>query len=355
MDLTLDEAHAAVSELAATILADRCPADALRAHEGAGGGVLAAAWGALGQAGLLGLAIPEAAGGGGLGVLAASLVAEQVGRHVAPVPFVATAVAGVALAAAGADAHADLLGRLATGDAIVALAVDDAAGEVVAAADGTLSGEQHFVTWAPVADAYLVAATTAAGEAGLHLVLPDPGVTLLAEDAVWGLPQATVVLSGAPSVRLGGADALDHAVQVATALTCATVAGLCEGAMRITAGYVSEREQFGSRIGTFQAVGQRMADSYIDTQGVHLTALQAAWRLDEGLPAGDEVHIAKYWAADAGHRVAHAAQHLHGGIGLDIDYPVHRYFRWIKVLELQLGSGTEHLRRLGASIASVPA
>ena len=116
---------------------------------------------------------------------------------------------------------------------------------------------------------------------------------------------------------------------------------------------MSEREQFGTKIGTFQAVGQRMADAYIDTQGVQLTARQAAWRLAEGLPADEELHIAKFWAADGGHRVVHAAQHLHGGIGIDVDYPVHRYFRWAKVLELQLGSGTEHLRQLGRA-ASPP-
>jgi alkylation response protein AidB-like acyl-CoA dehydrogenase len=185
-------------------------------------------------------------------------------------------------------------------------------------------------------------------------VQPGEGVTVVEEDCVWGLPQGTVELAAAPARRLGGAEAVERVVEVATALNCATVAGLCEGATRITAAYVSEREQFGARIGTFQAVGQRMADSYIDTQGAHLTARQAAWRLSVGLPSAEAVHIAKWWAAWGGHRVAHAAQHLHGGIGLDVEYPVHRYFRWIKVLELQLGSGTEHLRRLGALIAAEP-
>jgi 3-oxocholest-4-en-26-oyl-CoA dehydrogenase beta subunit len=359
MDFTLDEEQSAVAELAGKILTDLCAADALRAHEGAGGGVLAAAWSALAQADLLGLALPGSAGGGGYGVLEASLVAEQVGRHVAPVPYVATTTAALALAESDPAAHAGLLGGVARGGVILATAVDDTAGLVTASYRNggtvTLTGDAHFVPWAPVADGFVVAASTEAGEGGLYLVRPGDGVGVVAEDAVWGLPQGSLELSAAPAIELGDGEAVERAALMATALNCATVAGLCGGATRITAAYVSEREQFGAPIGTFQAVAQRMADSYIDTQGVQLTARQAAWRLAEGLPSAEAVHIAKYWAAAGGHRVAHAAQHLHGGIGLDIEYPIHRYFRWIKVLELQLGSGIEHLRRLGAIIATVPA
>lgn len=351
MDFNLDEEQTAVAELAGKILADLCTADALKAHEAAGGGVHAAAWKAMADADLLGLALPESAGGGGYTVLEASLIAQQVGRHVAPVPYASTTAAALALAAAGG--RDDLLRRVATGAAVLAIAVDPAGGSVTATGD-TLTGSASFVTWAPVADAFVMAATTDGGEAGLYLVQPGTGVTIVEEDAVWGLPQGTIELAAAPAVRVGDAAAATYLVEVATALNVATVAGLCEGATRITATYVSEREQFGTRIGTFQAVGQRMADSYIDTQGVQLTAQQAAWRLASGLPASDELHVAKWWAAWGGHRVAHAAQHLHGGIGLDVEYPIHRYFRWIKVLELQLGSGTEHLRQLGASIAAEP-
>jgi alkylation response protein AidB-like acyl-CoA dehydrogenase len=129
---------------------------------------------------------------------------------------------------------------------------------------------------------------------------------------------------------------------------------VCEAALRLTAAYVSEREQFGSKIGTFQAVAQRIADAYIDTEGIRLTAIQAAWRLSEELSADDEVHIAKFWASFGGDRVVHAAQHLHGGVGVDLDYPIHRYFRWSKVIELTLGTATEHLRLLGQRIAAAP-
>ena len=137
-----------------------------------------------------------------------------------------------------------------------------------------------------------------------------------------------------------------------TAGLCATQAGVSAAALRLTATYTTERHQFGSPIATFQAVAQRAADAYIDTQGIQFTAWQAAWRLDEGLDAADELDIAKFWAAEAGSRVADAAQHLHGGIGVDTDYPLHRYYRLAKHLELTLGGRTERLRRLGARMAA---
>jgi 3-oxocholest-4-en-26-oyl-CoA dehydrogenase beta subunit len=99
-------------------------------------------------------------------------------------------------------------------------------------------------------------------------------------------------------------------------------------------------------------VSQRAADAYIDAQAVRLTAWQAAWRLDDGLPASGEVAVAKFWAAEGGQRVVHAAQHLPGGIGVDRDYPLHRYFLWAKHLELTLGGATAQLLRLGSLLAS---
>jgi acyl-CoA dehydrogenase len=138
------------------------------------------------------------------------------------------------------------------------------------------------------------------------------------------------------------------------AATCAAQTGVCEEAVAITARYVNTREQFGSKLGTFQAVGHRVADAYIDTEGIRLTALQAIWRLDAEVEADEELMVAKFWAADGAQRVVHAAQHLHGGIGMDLDYPIHRYFRWAKVLELTLGGASPSLLRLGASIVARP-
>jgi alkylation response protein AidB-like acyl-CoA dehydrogenase len=230
-----------------------------------------------------------------------------------------------------------------------------------------LDGLKTFVPWLPVvargdepADRgrVLVPATGPDGRVVVALVDPGaPGVTVTSLDTTSGWPEGDLALEG---VRVDADDLLEgEGDQVVVEMTARTTAGLCalqagvsDGAVRLTASYTTERTQFGSPIATFQAVAQRAADAYIDAEGIRFTAWQAAWRLDEGRPAADEIDIAKFWAAEAGSRVARAAQHLHGGIGVDTDYPVHRYYRLAKHLELTLGGGTEHLLQLGARIAA---
>ena len=139
-----------------------------------------------------------------------------------------------------------------------------------------------------------------------------------------------------------------------TAALALVQAGAAAASLALVAEYTKTREQFGKPIATFQAVGQRAADAYVDTEAIRLTAWQAAWRIAEGLPADKEVAIAKFWAADGGQRVVHAAVHLHGGVGVDRDYPLHRYFLMTKHLELTLGGATDQLLRLGATLAAEP-
>jgi alkylation response protein AidB-like acyl-CoA dehydrogenase len=123
----------------------------------------------------------------------------------------------------------------------------------------------------------------------------------------------------------------------------------------MSAQYTAAREQFGRPIATFQAVGHRLADAYVDVEAMRLTTLQAVWLLDAGLPAATEVAVAKWWACEGGHRVAHAAQHVHGGVGVDIEYPLSRYFRWSKQLEMTLGAAPAQLLRIGSTLATEPA
>ena len=126
----------------------------------------------------------------------------------------------------------------------------------------------------------------------------------------------------------------------------------------LTAEYARNRVQFGRPIGSFQAVTQRLADAYIDAEAVRHTMWQAAWLLASGgesdaadLRVGTAVATAKFWAADAGHRVAHTAVHVHGGLGIDMSCPVHRYFVSAKHYEFALGGATAQLRRIGADLA----
>src|SRR5207249_2215921 len=146
----------------------------------------------------------------------------------------------------------------------------------------------------------------------------------------------------------GGPAAVEWLRDRALTAIAAIQVGVAAEAMRMAAAYTSERKQFGRPLATFQGVALRAADAYIDVQAMQATLWQAAWRLNAGLDASREVAVAKWWAAEGGHRVVHAAQHLHGGMGADIDYPIHRYFLWGKQLEVMLGGGSQQLARLGA-------
>jgi alkylation response protein AidB-like acyl-CoA dehydrogenase len=147
------------------------------------------------------------------------------------------------------------------------------------------------------------------------------------------------------------ATALPWILDIALVGICAMQVGMSERALKITAEYLTNREQFGRPLATFQAVQQRAADCYIDVEAMRWTTWQAAWRLSENLPATEEVATAKYWASEGSHRVLAAAQHLHGGIGVDLEYPLHRYTLASKQLEVTLGGATQHLARLGDMMA----
>jgi alkylation response protein AidB-like acyl-CoA dehydrogenase len=225
-----------------------------------------------------------------------------------------------------------------------------------------LDGVKVCVPAAHVAGRVLVPAATGEDSVGLFLLDPTgEGVQADDQQTTSGQPEQRLELAGAqvPAEDVlgdpdGGGPVLDWLLERATVAYCAVVVGVCEEALRLTAEYTRTREQFGRPIASFQAVGQRAADAYIDTEAVRLTAVHAAWRLSSGLPAAEEVAVAKFWAADAGQRVVHAAQHLHGGLGVDRDYPLHRYFLWAKQLELTLGGATAQLRHLGSLLANEP-
>jgi alkylation response protein AidB-like acyl-CoA dehydrogenase len=227
-----------------------------------------------------------------------------------------------------------------------------------------LDGVKTCVPAGTIADRVLVPATSPDGIVIAVVDTAASGVSRERQITTSGRPEAYLTLSGvrvaagdvvgSPAGSPAGAEILAWMVERATASLCAIAIGVCEEALRMTAEYTKTREQFERPIATFQAVGQRAADAYIDTEAIRLTAWQAAWRLSEGLPATAEVAVAKFWAAEGGQRVVHAAQHLHGGIGVDLDYPIHRYFRWAKVLELTLGGASPSLLRLGASLTNQP-
>ncbi len=225
-----------------------------------------------------------------------------------------------------------------------------------------LTGRQRFVPWGAQAQAILVPAT---GPDGVVVAMVDAdtqGVVRHGIRTVSGEPQAVVELDGVavgadavlggPGAEHRGEEVLAWMTDHATAGVCATMAGVAGRAVELIGAYTTERHQFGVPIATFQAVAHRAADAYIDAAAVRDTAWRAAWFLATGRPTADALDVAKFWAAEGGQRVVHAAQHLHGGIGVDRDYPLHRYFLWAKVLELTLGGATERLAALGARMAA---
>ena len=223
-----------------------------------------------------------------------------------------------------------------------------------------LDGAKIAVPIAEQAAVILVPARLEDGGVAVFLVEPrTAGVRLEAQETFnWESHYKMTldgVLVGADAV-LGstenGAAVLDWTLDRALVGLCAVASGVAQSAMRITADYAAERKQFGKPIATFQAVSQRMGDCFIDNEAINLTMWQAASRLDDEMPSDREIATAKFWAGDGGSRVAHAALHVHGGISIDVDYPIQRYFLWAKQIEYTLGAGTKQLQRLGAMIAA---
>lgn len=375
MDFDPTPEQDAAADLARRILTDRCTPERLAETDATGRRFDAALWRELGDAGLLGLGLPEEVGGGGLGPLETCAVLVEVGRAVAPLPLAWHVAAADVLARFGTGRQQDLLARAATGRALLTVALSEDHAHVAAPPATTaertrdgwrVTGAKTVVPAGTVADLIVVPASVAtagsgpAGDVVLLLVDPDdPGVRLLAQTTNDGDEAARLELEGAvlPADREvpGGGAALAHLVELLTVALCAQQLGVVEGALALTAGYARTREQFGRPIGTFQAVSQRLADGYIDVQGARLTLWQAAWRLAAGLPAAVEVAVAKLWAADAGHRLAHTTVHVHGGVGIDLDGTAHRYFSAAKRLEMALGTSTEQALAVGRALAADPA
>jgi alkylation response protein AidB-like acyl-CoA dehydrogenase len=372
MDFAFNEEQDAVRELAVRILSDLSTPERLREVEGTEDRIDRKLWAELGSAGLLGVALPESCGGAGLGFLAAAIVAEEVGRHAGAVPFTASVVLGAGPIAefGGAEQRQTWLPGAVTGDTILTAALVEPGGDpwkpaLAAVREGEgwrLDGVKAEVPVGMMADGVVVSART---DDGVALFVIDPatsGVTRLRQEATSWQIEAEMEFSGVvvgPEALLvggeDGADALTWLLERAATAYCLEVSGACQAAVKLTAAYTTEREQFGKPIATFQAVGQRAADAYIDTEAVRLTSWQAAWRLAEGLPAAAEVAVAKYWADEGAQRAVHGAQHLHGGVGVDRDYPLHRHFLRTKHLALTLGGTTPSLLRLGQILATEPA
>jgi 3-oxocholest-4-en-26-oyl-CoA dehydrogenase beta subunit len=338
MDFTPTEEMVAVRDSAAQIFDGMVTVERIKEIEASADRIDRDLWAELAKAHLLGLAAGETHGGSGLEVSDLCVMLREQGRALAPVPLLTLALGALPLEAfAAPEVVAEWVPRIIEGDAIVTAALtepgalDPAAPNTSATADGRITGTKLAVPAGNVADRVLVPATT---PDGVSVFLVDPradGVRVEVLDTTDRQAAATLEFADAPSEAIigkpgDGAAVVRHILDRVHVGLAAIQLGVATEALRIAAEYTSHRLQFGKPLSTFQGVALRAADAYIDTQAMEVTMLQAAWRLDNGLDAAKEVAIAKWWAAEGGSRVVHATQHLHGGMGADIDYPIHRYF-----------------------------
>ena len=374
MDFSFREEEQAVAELARKILEDQATNERKKELEASEAPYDSTLWQTLAKSNLLGTAIPDAYGGSDLGFMSLCLLLQEVGRTVASVPvFPALVLGALPLAQFGTEAQKkEWLPGIASGERILTAALSEfessdplaPATRAEVRGDGyRLTGIKTNVPCAEQATHILVPARVddgADGSIGLFFVDPSSdGVTLTAQKTSDGQPHAQLELAGArvaEDARLDsqgdGAEVLRWLVDRAVAARCMMQLGVTERALEMTAEYSRERIQFDRPIGSFQAVHQRAADAYINVEAVRLTAQEAAWRLSQDLPVEGHVSVAKFWAAEGGQSAAYACQHLHGGIGIDMDYPLHRYFTWAIQIEHELGSAKHQLDRLGQEIAA---
>ena len=357
MDFTPTEEQAAARDLAARIFGDLATPERLTA---AGTDSDPELWKALCAAGLVG-AVEE------LGLLGLVLLLEEQGRTTAQVPFASTCVYGLlAVAAHGSpEQRKRLLPGIGDGSVVVCGAFP-AQGGVRASAQGELSGTVPVVPWLRDATHVLVADD----QRGLWLTPVTEAACVEAVELTAPWSAGRLTLDGASAERLGaaGVHVGDQGEQLlsrpptpspytdvlATARTAfaGLQAGVCAGSLARAVAHVNTREQFGRPLATRQAVQLRAADAHMDIEAIRVTAYEAAWRRDAGLPYATHALTAAWWASEAGQRVVHTGQHLHGGAGADLDHPVHRHFLWGRQLDAYLGGGGEVLQELGELIVN---
>jgi 3-oxocholest-4-en-26-oyl-CoA dehydrogenase beta subunit len=324
-----------------------------------------ALWKKLVDADVLSAAAPESLGGGGFGVLEQAAILTALGRRLGSVPYLESVVlAAGALAKFGSEGlQQEWAAPAVTGDKILTMALDGEMGQgpVQASSSGQggyrLTGTRALVAYGPIADAFLVPAETSDGVTVFLVAKGDAGVTVTSLDTTGHGSVGQLELEGTELGAdrvVGDGEVLEWIRTAFTLGQSAYQLGVLERALELTSTYAREREQFERPIGSFQAVSSRLADGYIDIKGLRLTLTQAAWRLSEDLPASLEVKSAAFWAAEAGHRVAHTTVHVHGGVGIDTDNPVHRYFLAAKQTEFAVGSATGQLLQIGRELAETP-
>ena len=361
MNFELSEDQRAFADMAHGLFADFCSDDQLRAHDASSAPYLQELWQQCVAAGLNTVMVPEEQGGLGLGMTELMAVLEQQGRALALVPLWEPQLTLAALAKFAPAALPQVLDDALSGEAPVVLSLQSLTQsrgpslQLTSAGKGwTLSGQASAVPLGAQARQALLAAEA---QGQMRLVLVD--LTQAGVQRTEGTDQHHQ--SVADLAFDGVAIAADNVLPVAAtgwveqrAIAClaALQLGVTLEQLRRTVEYVSERQQFGRAIGTFQLVAGQMADGYIAVEALRTSLWQLVYRLDAGLGAAPQAWATRAMANDTGHRAGHMAQHVHGGIGVDITYPIHRFLFWSRALGVALGGSEHHLARLGDWLAN---
>jgi alkylation response protein AidB-like acyl-CoA dehydrogenase len=365
VDFAVSEADAAASELAARVLSTAVPITAAADAEGRPADMDGSLWKQLGQAGLLSLALPAELGGDGLGVQATAAVLIEVGRHAARIPALATLALGVLPVAKAADSDIKrmLLSGVEAGDTILTAAIREpsrpmaltpATTATLDRRGGTVSGVKVGVPYAAAARWILVPASTQNRAPVVAVVEPDAdGLSCQRTPSSSGLPEYTLRLADSPVLAVLDGCSVGDLYQLAVAGACAVAEGVLAGALDLTTTHIRTREQFGRPLATFQAVAQQIADVYAVARTLHLITSSACWQLDLGRDDAErDVEVAAYWLAEYGPAALRTCHHLHGGLGMDITYPLPRYSALMTDLAAFVGGAGDRLDRLGVREAA---
>ncbi len=370
MDFSYSEDQQSIRDLAGQIFTDRTTDEFMMNFDRNDETYDDTLWATLAEQGLLGITIAEELGGTGLGFTELCLVLEEQGRRISPVPLFSNLVLGaLPIAEFGTDAQKQkylvplAAGKLKLTAAIAHLGIAEAvAGRVSASPSGdnwTLNGTLDCVADSPVADAIIVPAHIDGEQTFFIVDTGDTGVTIEAQRSSLGLNQGSVTLQDVElsadavlGVLGGGQAVMDWLELRAETAICALQVGVTEEALKRTAEFSCERKQFGAAIGSFQAVAMQAADAFIDVEAIRSMYWLALYKINSGRDARAEVRCAKWFASDAGHRIVYRTQHLHGGMGADLQYPIHRFFLWAKHLGMMLGGRSVQMAKLGALLAS---
>ncbi|OBB04106.1 acyl-CoA dehydrogenase [Mycobacteriaceae bacterium 1482268.1] len=309
-------------------------------------------WDALVAGGVTALGVPERLGGDGVGLAELSTALTEIGRHATTGPALSVLGTTVVLLDLASEPQQDRYLAGVVKGSIVTLAVNEPGTALpdkptVTLSGGKLNGTKIGVPFAGQADWIVVTADTgvvvvSASADGLSATKTptanhsDEYVVTFSDVAV---PDDNV-LAGAQATRVN---------QLALAATGSFAAGLVAGALRLTADYVANREQFGKPLATFQTVAAQLAEVYIASRTLTLAATSVVWRLTEGRDADEDLDVLGYWLASQAPPVMQLCHHLHGGMGMDIAYPMDRYYSTIKDLTRLVGGPSQRLTLLGAS------